>query len=338
MKQTSVSLALGFFAASAIAASFDCTKAAKPVEKAICRNPTISSLDSRLGAVYSVDLARANEQQKERLIKEQKHWLRFTRDSCRDETCLKHAYWSRLAEVETFFNQRPPIDEEAKKSEFFKKVIADSHLYLVDWSRPKEFCSQIFDALKTMNQVSFVKPLVQTLSYEDEALDPWKQHCQGHAPLHFSYRFCGRNIPPDSDVGKGGLKNCEAGYGLPPFKLFELPPTGNSDRKRHVFYSESDYGPMNGRTPKINGGGASGYQQIDVDQCKPEYGYSVPTSRAEPKGSNESAIVEFQGQYYVLTLESDQQGARYSVAVRTGDPSSGECVWAPVVPKMQQDH
>lgn len=334
MKTVFLILTLASFTTSAIAASFDCSNATKPIEKTICRNPTISSLDSRLGVVYGADVARADERQKERLVKEQKHWLRFTRNNCGDETCFKHAYWSRLAELETFFNQRPPISTEANKAELFKKIIAESPLHLVDWSGPKEFCNQIFDDLKTMHQVRFVEPLVQTLSYEDEALDPWKLHCQGKAPLHFSYRYCGRNIMPDSDVRKGGLKNCTAGYGLPPFKLFELPPQSNSGHKRYVFYSESDYGPMNVGNPKINGGGASGYQQIDIDECKAEYGYSVLTSRAEPKGTNKSAIVEDNNQYYILTLETDQQGERYTVTVNTGDPKFGECVWLPDVPKM----
>src|SRR6185437_12743987 len=39
------------------AASFDCARAAKPSERAICGNPALSSLDAQLGAAYAQRVA-----------------------------------------------------------------------------------------------------------------------------------------------------------------------------------------------------------------------------------------------------------------------------------------
>jgi len=323
-----------FLAASAFAASFDCTSTANSVEKFVCNNPTISSLDSRLGTIYVNDMSKASDEQRERLVREQRHWLKFSRNSCRDETCFKHAYWSRLSELETFFNRESLPKSEAERAETFKQTIASSPLFLTDWSSPQAFCNKIFGDLKQMKGVTFLEPVARAQSYEDEALDPWKRECHGKAPLHFSYRFCGRNISPDDNKRQGGLKNCTAGYGLPPFKIFELPPLTGSTDKRYVFYSESDYGPMNGGNAKLNGGGASGYQQIDIKECRAQVGYSVPTSRSEPDGTNESAIIEYEGRYYILTVARSFNA--YWVTVNTGSPMSGQCVWSPVKPKTQQ--
>jgi hypothetical protein len=47
-----LSAALGLAVSSAEAASFDCAKAAKPDERAICANPDISALDSEMGGLW----------------------------------------------------------------------------------------------------------------------------------------------------------------------------------------------------------------------------------------------------------------------------------------------
>ena len=77
---------------SAQAASFDCSKAQTKVEHLICDNPEISKLDGKLGQDYQDVLSKANDEQKQRVIAEQKHWLKFTRNVCEKDTCLKHAW------------------------------------------------------------------------------------------------------------------------------------------------------------------------------------------------------------------------------------------------------
>lgn len=90
------------------AASFDCAKADTNTEKLICENPVISKLDDELGKAYQEALSKANEEQKQRLVAEQKHWLKQTRNICTDESCFKQAYSSRLTVLTTFLAPKPP--------------------------------------------------------------------------------------------------------------------------------------------------------------------------------------------------------------------------------------
>lgn len=57
-----LSLALAFLATPTLAAtpSFDCSKAGKPVEKAICADPTLATLDAEIAAAYGRALARVS--------------------------------------------------------------------------------------------------------------------------------------------------------------------------------------------------------------------------------------------------------------------------------------
>lgn len=83
---------------SANAASFDCTKAATPDEKAICATPALSDLDTRMATLYGVRMeipmlmgARGDAQD------EQVAWLQ-TRAQCgSDIACLTAAYQTRIA-------------------------------------------------------------------------------------------------------------------------------------------------------------------------------------------------------------------------------------------------
>jgi len=84
------------------AASFDCEKAATKVEKLICVNPEISSLDDDLGQVYQSTIAGANDEQKLRLEANQKHWLKHTRNICKNDSCVKQAYITQLSAIEKF--------------------------------------------------------------------------------------------------------------------------------------------------------------------------------------------------------------------------------------------
>lgn len=90
------------------AASFDCGKAASKVEKLICGDDDLSKLDDELGKAYKEALSKANEAQKQRLVTEQKHWLKQTRNICTDESCFKQAYSSRLAALTTSLVPKPP--------------------------------------------------------------------------------------------------------------------------------------------------------------------------------------------------------------------------------------
>jgi uncharacterized protein len=87
-------------------AAFDCAKAATPIEKMICADPELSSLDERLAEAYSARLA-ANRDGRD-VKSRQSAWLREVRNQCRDKVCLKAAYEKRLAELS-------PPDSTARK-------------------------------------------------------------------------------------------------------------------------------------------------------------------------------------------------------------------------------
>jgi uncharacterized protein len=91
---------LGLTGASlAPAASFDCAKAATPVEKAICSNPEVSDLDEYLGRYYQSARAEVGAAGS-CLVRNQRDWLRGTRNKCADAACLKPVYLARLAELD----------------------------------------------------------------------------------------------------------------------------------------------------------------------------------------------------------------------------------------------
>jgi uncharacterized protein len=84
---------------SAPAASFDCTQAQSPMEKAICSSPRLSALDSELGLLYGKLLgyykgdASIKSSQRDRLKKK--------RDACPDTSCVASAYEERILAYRT---------------------------------------------------------------------------------------------------------------------------------------------------------------------------------------------------------------------------------------------
>lgn len=83
-----------FLSAGTHAASFDCNKASTPVEKAICADPVLSSLDDNLSSVYRAALKLAPDPN---LLKsQQRAWLVNILKNCTDTTCIANAYQSRI--------------------------------------------------------------------------------------------------------------------------------------------------------------------------------------------------------------------------------------------------
>lgn len=75
---------LGLFLPPAQSASFDCAKAAHPLEKAICASPKLSKLDEDVAALYKAKLATLFDKQSLRNI--QRGWQQQLRAACA-ETC-----------------------------------------------------------------------------------------------------------------------------------------------------------------------------------------------------------------------------------------------------------
>lgn len=94
------------FSVVAQAASFDCTKAGRSIDKAICADPDLSALDEKLAAVYAKEFA-VNPSVKE----EQREWLRSLKQCNGDintiASCLKPMYVERIKNLDKQL-QSPP--------------------------------------------------------------------------------------------------------------------------------------------------------------------------------------------------------------------------------------
>ena len=83
---------------AAHAASFDCARAASPVEQTICHNGKLSHLDETLASAYKKALASAPD--REALLASQRAWV-ATRNACPDAACLEQAYHGRIEALRT---------------------------------------------------------------------------------------------------------------------------------------------------------------------------------------------------------------------------------------------
>lgn len=83
------------------AASFDCAKASKPDEIAICKSQRLSDLDVKMATLYGVRMeipmmmgARGAAQDEQRAFLKE-------REACGgDDTCIENAYTTRIGELE----------------------------------------------------------------------------------------------------------------------------------------------------------------------------------------------------------------------------------------------
>lgn len=90
-------------------ASFDCTHASTTVERLICKDSELSSLDEQISVIYG--RALAIDPKPERLRSGQRKWLQGDRNKCIDSRCLKEVYEARLAILEAIagpFDSTPP--------------------------------------------------------------------------------------------------------------------------------------------------------------------------------------------------------------------------------------
>lgn len=93
-------LIVAIIMSNAFAASFDCSKASTFVEKTICADEELSSLDVKLADAYNTAIAGTSD--KVALRDEQRLWLRETRDKCNNVDCLNKVYRLRIAILEAY--------------------------------------------------------------------------------------------------------------------------------------------------------------------------------------------------------------------------------------------
>lgn len=111
MKKISLTILsiLGVFTlnTNANSTSFDCNKAATWVEKTICENAELSKLDEVMAIKYKKDLANEPDYEDSKayragVIDNQRTWLTFQRNTCKDTACLVREYKERIEEKASY--------------------------------------------------------------------------------------------------------------------------------------------------------------------------------------------------------------------------------------------
>lgn len=99
----------------AAAASFDCEKVSRPLEKLICTDDQLSKLDERMAEIFSESMQPLSMMGKETLRSGQESWLRFLRTVCstpdphRAKNCVAYGYKSRIEDLKTVGVRAGPI-------------------------------------------------------------------------------------------------------------------------------------------------------------------------------------------------------------------------------------
>jgi uncharacterized protein YecT (DUF1311 family) len=83
--------------------SYDCAKATKELDRAICYSPSVAALDVQLGQTYRAVLKRLPADKKSELQRQQREWLAQREKECTIYKwwvdCLKDLYTKRIAEL-----------------------------------------------------------------------------------------------------------------------------------------------------------------------------------------------------------------------------------------------
>ena len=108
----------------AVAASFDCRAASTPVERMVCGNAQLSSLDSDLGAAWQTARAAAPPPERPALLSLQRNWVASLPQSCRvgptslpgdpvAVSCLATQYSGRIADLSKYAARSDPAGRAA---------------------------------------------------------------------------------------------------------------------------------------------------------------------------------------------------------------------------------
>lgn len=83
--------------------SYDCTKATKELDRAICYSPSVAALDVQLGQAYRAALQQLPPDKKQELQGQQREWLARREKQCTIYKwwvdCLTNLYTKRIAEL-----------------------------------------------------------------------------------------------------------------------------------------------------------------------------------------------------------------------------------------------
>jgi uncharacterized protein len=103
-------LAALFIAAPANAASFDCTKASFPDERAVCTSRVLNDRDVQMALLYRLDLHLVPMGMGGILRDEQSAWLKQRRSLGADRARLLRHYDQRIARLQALIDERVVIN------------------------------------------------------------------------------------------------------------------------------------------------------------------------------------------------------------------------------------
>lgn len=160
-------------------ASFDCTKATTNVEKMICEETILSSLDSELSTVFQSFYYVTDE-----IKSDQKAWLK-ERNKCQDNSCVQSMYKNRIEELNSSLSNEKTYPQTyldgMKKAQVLKMKLVNKKD--VVHTKYDEKVSQAFkeDFFRYKN-VTFKEPILSEIKdYNDPKLKEILGACHGYS-------------------------------------------------------------------------------------------------------------------------------------------------------------
>ncbi len=139
---------------NAHSASFDCNKANTWVEKTICKSSELSKLDDTMARKYKQKLADASDQDyKNNLTIDQRLWLNFQRNTCKDTACLIREYREYLKE-EVDYGVAWDFSDKLSDSDLPSKNAFGEFSQMVNISVYNSDIASWDDAVETTNTLS----------------------------------------------------------------------------------------------------------------------------------------------------------------------------------------
>lgn len=310
----------------AVAASFDCAKAATPTERTICAVEKLSILDEKMAKRFSE--AKRNDPDNT-LLADQQVWLRERNGCGSDEECLQASYWLRIATLAPYlksveYHPVAQLTREQDKLPYLQEVLNTGQFH-DSFERPDSpICIARFEDLKRGENLVFVEPQVRADRYFSPALAPYRarrsqfhfneqHHCEGKF-----FRNRPSYAPPFEALSSAEQRSrvrrgCQVYFGTSHFRVYHLPDAlGGEDRI--LFYQERLNGPMQyyhtDDGEARNGYADGGYGSFDLNARTSGMVFGSATEDAvaafhEPERlkMNISAIYQWRYDYYYLKLK-----------------------------------
>ncbi len=270
------------------AASFDCKKASTQVEKLICADPELSSLDDKLSTAYHLVLAAISD--KAMVKRHQSEWLK-NRDTCPDKPCLKAHYEARLAAL-------ADPGGRARKQELVK--IMKTVNFVPHSGKDDPFCQAFYRDFSTQTNIEHIHPLIAVQRYDDPALQPYQRKCPDlkmHKSMAFSHRDLEVAGEPTSE-SDAESRAVSITTGLKNFQFFRLDVNNQPrDGEELLLYYEGVFDQRSG-THLAN----RAYHEVNLSACKSDkvvyfnQGGSVQWTR--------NGVVRYKGKNAIYVLGS----------------------------------